>query len=245
MRVLIVGAGPTGLYAAIALARRGHRVAVVDRDRGPDPDGMWERRGVMQFHHPHGLRSQVVDALMAEMPEVRTALLAAGAVDTVLPDGPRAGQVIGMQCRRSTFERELRAAAVAEPSVTLVTGHAQDVLRERGRAAGLRVDGREMAADVVLNASGRNGRLAEDLRAPEEGADCGRAYVARHYELLPGAEPGPVNAPLGLMVRFHGYLAGVFLQDNRTICALIARLTSDRELADLRFPDAFEAAVRV
>ena len=34
MRAVIVGAGPTGLYTAIALARRGHEVAVIDRDPG-------------------------------------------------------------------------------------------------------------------------------------------------------------------------------------------------------------------
>ena len=43
-RVAIVGAGPTGLYLAIALARRNHRVIVIDRDRGPAPDGSWGRR---------------------------------------------------------------------------------------------------------------------------------------------------------------------------------------------------------
>ncbi len=69
-RVVIAGAGPTGLYLAIALARRNHQVIVVDRDRGPAPDGSWGRKGVMQFHHPHGFRGQVVDALIAEMPEV-------------------------------------------------------------------------------------------------------------------------------------------------------------------------------
>ncbi len=34
MRPVIVGAGPTGLYTAIALARRGHQVAVIDGDGG-------------------------------------------------------------------------------------------------------------------------------------------------------------------------------------------------------------------
>jgi 2-polyprenyl-6-methoxyphenol hydroxylase-like FAD-dependent oxidoreductase len=187
-----------------------------------------------------------VDALEAEMPEVKDALIAAGAVDSVLPaEGERAEMVVGMQCRRSTFERALRAAAATEPGVTLLAGHADEVLRDRGRATGLRVDGRELPADLVLNASGRNGRIADDLRAPEIGADCGLSYVSRHYELLPGAEPGPLNSLIGLINRFDGYLAGVFLQDNRTICALIARLSTDRPLADLRFQDAFDAAARV
>jgi 2-polyprenyl-6-methoxyphenol hydroxylase-like FAD-dependent oxidoreductase len=246
MRLSIVGAGPTGLYSAVALARRGHQVTVVDRDRGPAADGTWERRGVMQFHHPHGLRSQVVDALQAEMPEVKSALIAAGAEDTVLPaEGGRPATVVGMQCRRSTFERVLRAAAETEPGVTLLTGHVDEVLRDRGRATGLRVDGRDLPADLVLNASGRNGRIADDLRAPEIGADCGLSYVSRHYELLPGAEPGPVNTPIGLIGRLNGYQMGVFLQDNRTVCALIARPSTDRRLADLRFPEVFDAAVRI
>jgi 2-polyprenyl-6-methoxyphenol hydroxylase-like FAD-dependent oxidoreductase len=245
MDAAIVGAGPTGLFSAMALARRGHRVTVVDRDPGPGADGAWERKGVMQFHHPHGLRQQIVNCLRAEVPEVNDALLAAGAEVTVLraQDG-RPARVIGMQCRRETFERVLRAAAVAEPGVTLISGHADDVLASRGRAGGVLVDGRELPADLVLNASGRNGRIGAALRAPEAGADCGIAYVSRHYALLPGAEPGPVNSPLGLITRFPGYLAGVFLQDNRTVSVLIARLSTDRALAGLRHGEAFDAAVR-
>lgn len=245
MRVSIVGAGPTGLFAATALARRGHRVTIVDRDPGPAADGTWERRGVMQFHHPHGLRRQIVDVLDAELPEVRAALMAAGAVESMLPaEDDRPARVIGLQCRRSTFERVLRAATVAEPRVTLLPGHADDVLVERGRTAGLRVNGRNLAADLVLNASGRSGRIADGRRAPGEGADCGLSYVSRHYALRPGADNGPVNSPVGLITRFPGYVAGVFLQDNRTVCTLIARLSSDRRLAGLRSTEAFDAAVR-
>jgi flavin-dependent dehydrogenase len=245
MQVSIVGAGPTGLFTAIALARRGHQVTVIDRDRGPAADGEWERRGVMQFHHPHGLRQQIVDVLNAEMPEVKDRLLAAGAKQTILPPGGgRPAKVVGMQCRRSTFERVLRASAVGEPGVTLTAGHADGVLHDRGRAAGLRVDGAELHCDLVLNASGRSGRIGDELRAPEIGADCGLSYVSRQYALLDDAEDGPVNVPLGMISRFHGFLAGVFLQDNRTVSVLIARLSTDRALADLRFPDAFEAAVR-
>jgi 2-polyprenyl-6-methoxyphenol hydroxylase-like FAD-dependent oxidoreductase len=33
MRSVIVGAGPAGLYTAVALARRGHQVTVIDRLR--------------------------------------------------------------------------------------------------------------------------------------------------------------------------------------------------------------------
>ena len=52
-----MGAGPAGLYTAIALARRGHEVVVIDRDRGPEGDQRWDRKGVMQVHHPHFFRA--------------------------------------------------------------------------------------------------------------------------------------------------------------------------------------------
>jgi len=245
MQTAIVGAGPTGLFTAIALARRGHRVTLVDRDPGPAPDGSWERRGVMQFHHPHGLRRQVVDALAAEMPDVQDRLVAAGAELIILPArDERPEMVVGLHCRRTTLERTMRAAAEVEPGVTLLIGHADEVLRSGGHATGLRVDGAEVAADLVINASGRSGRLVGDLRAPEIGGDTGLAYVSRQYAFEPGAGNGPMNAPVGLVRTLSGYLIAVFLQDNRTFSALIARPGADRRLAALRFPEAFEVAAR-
>ena len=82
MRTVVVGAGPTGLFTAIALARRGREVVVVDRDPGPPPSGrmiVWQRKGVMQFHHAHTFRGPVIEELRAEMPDVLDALVAAGA----------------------------------------------------------------------------------------------------------------------------------------------------------------------
>ena len=70
MRTVIVGAGPTGMFLAMSLARHGHSVTLVDRDPGPAADDQWNRRGVMQFRHPHFFRPQVRGALLAEVPEV-------------------------------------------------------------------------------------------------------------------------------------------------------------------------------
>jgi hypothetical protein len=86
---------------------------VIDRDPGP-AHGQWrDRKGVMQFHHPHHFRQQVADALLAEMPEVWHGLLAAGAVPATLPGQP--GVPAGLHCRRVTFERVLRSAARPSP----------------------------------------------------------------------------------------------------------------------------------
>ena len=220
MRAVIVGAGPTGLYTAIALARRGHRVTVIDRDPGPDGGQWWDRKGVMQFHHPHHFRQQVAEALLAEMPEVWQGLLAAGAEPAMLPGQP--GVQAGLHCRRLTFERVLRSAAQAEPGVTLRTGHADQVAGARGRAAGIKVGGSQVDADLVIDAGGRAGRLTRGLRGPAEGGDCGIAYVSRQYQMLPGAPQGPVNAPFGVIETYPGYHVAVLVHDNRILSALIA-----------------------
>ena len=240
-RVAIVGAGPTGLYLAIALARRHHHVMVIDRD-GPARDGSWGRKGVKQFHHPHGFRGQVVDALTAEMPEVLEAMITAGAVPATIPGMPEL--IVGLRCRRDLFERVLRNAAEHEPGVELRRGHADRPVADRGQASGLIIDGQRVDADMVIDASGRVGRLGQPLRAPALGGDCGLAYVSRQYVLLRGADEGPVNSPMGLIANLAGYQVVVFPHDNRTFSALIARLATDRELARLRDGRAFDAACR-
>ena len=239
---MIVGAGPTGLYLGIALARRGQQVSVVDRDPGPNGPAWWARRGVMQFHHPHAFRLQVLAALQAEMPEVVDGLLAAGAVPIPLPEQP--GRLLGVRCRRQTFERVLRAAAESQPGLSLTVGHADAVISRSGHAAGVLVDGHELAADLVIDASGRSGRLTRGLRPPAEGGDCGIAYVSRQYQLLPGAELGPMNTPIGMLLSYPGYLVIVFPHDNGTLSTLIARASSDRDLVGLRSEQVFEAAAR-
>jgi 2-polyprenyl-6-methoxyphenol hydroxylase-like FAD-dependent oxidoreductase len=240
MHAAVVGAGPAGLVTALALARRGHRVTVVDRDPGPAADGTWPRRGVMQFSHPHAFRQQVTEVLQAELPAVWEQLLAAGAEPTRLPFPP--AWVVGFASRRVTVERALRSAAVAEPGLELRTGHVEDVCTDRGRVTGLRVDGGLLEADLVVDASGRTGRLAPAAGGTAEVSDCGIAYVSRHYRLLPGAERGPVNAPTGMVVAYPRHQVYVFLQDDRTFSTLIVRAAGDAALAGLRSPAGYEAA---
>jgi Family of unknown function (DUF6444) len=102
----------------------------------------------------------------------------------------------------------------------------------------------DVDADLVIDTGGRAGRLTRPLRAPAEGGDCGIAYVSRQYQMLDGAAAGPVNMPFGVMVTYPGYLAAVFIHDNQIVSALIARASTDRQLAALRTRAAFEAAAR-
>jgi hypothetical protein len=115
---------------------------------------------------------------------------------------------------------------------------------DRGRANGIRGDGVSLEADLIIAASGRAGKLAKDLLAPARGGDCCIAYVSRQYRLHPGAQPGPMNFPLGQVDIYPGYQAVVFLHDNGIFSTVIARSSDDRALAALRLPEVFDAATR-
>ena len=242
MRTAVVGAGPTGLYLGISLARRGHQVTIIDRDPGPASGEEWVRKGVMQFHHPHFFRPQVRDALLAEVPEVAESLVAAGATLTAV--NPAMPDFAGYRVRRLTFERVLRAAAIAEPGVSLVVGHADRLRLDGSRASGVIVDGNAVEADLVIDAAGRSGRFTEGMRAPATGGECGFAYVSRQYRLRPGAEPGPTNGPPGWAGIYRGYLVIVFPQDAGTFQTLIVRASDDTVLAQARHEKVFDVVAR-
>ncbi len=245
MRIAIIGAGPTGLFTGIGLARRGHDVSVVDRDPGPDADGSWPRKGVMQFHHAHGFRGQVYEALERESPETLERWLAAGAevVRAVIPPGREVP--IGVRSRRETFETALRSAAVDQSGLTLVRGHVDEVTSRDGTADGLLVDGEHRKADLVIDASGRSGRVTRHLRAePTAGGSCGIAYTDRVYQLHEGAEPGPMVSPLAWSAFFDGYLVLIFPHERGYFSVLLIRNTADPELKLVRETHAFEAACR-
>ncbi|TDO17820.1 flavin-dependent dehydrogenase [Mycobacterium sp. BK086] len=242
MRAAIVGGGLTGLFTAMMLARRGHDVVVFDRDAGPPGDGeTWQRVGVMQFHLPHTFRHQVIDALAVELPDVLAAVIAAGAEVAGGPDP--ADRPAVLRCRRSLLEWVLRVHAAAEPGVTLVSGHVDEILTERGCAVGVRLGSRYVRADLVLDASGRASRLTDGIRPLPEGAPCGAVYLSRQYELQPGAPPGPTNSVLGLALSYPGYWAIAFLHDNRAFSIALVHDGTDRRLRELRHVDVFDAAV--
>ena len=243
VRVAIIGAGPAGLFIGAGLARRGHEVIAVERDPGPAANGSWPRLGVMQFHHAHAFRHQVVQSLEQELPGALQRWLAAGAepVGMRLPDG--AEIPMGVRSRRVTFERALRASAVDEPGLQVRRGHVEDVMRRRGRADGIRVDGVDLTADLVIDASGRAGRAARSLRpAPTGGGPCGIAYVDRQYQLHPGAEPGPLMSPIAWQADLDGYQAIIFIHERGIFSVLLVRPTADPVLPQLRHEAAFTAA---
>jgi 2-polyprenyl-6-methoxyphenol hydroxylase-like FAD-dependent oxidoreductase len=245
MKIAIIGAGPTGLVMGIGLARRGHQVVAVDRDGGPAPDGSWPRKGVMQFHHAHGFRPQIIRILQREAPAAWENWLAAGGepIQMPLPDGTFVQA--GIRSRRATFEASVRAAALEQPGLSIRQGHVEEITIRRGRANGIRVNGVALEADLVLDASGRASRVTRSLRTgPQLGGPCGIAYVDRQYQLLDGVPTPPLANPLAWQGNYEGYQVLVFLHERGTFSTLIIRNTSDRSLVLLRHNAAFDAAAR-
>ncbi len=245
MQCVIIGAGPTGLVLGMGLARRSHLVTIVERDAGPQADGTWPRHGVMQFHQAHVVRPQVGSVLLAEAPTAYERVLKAGAepVTTTLPDGSTMSG--GLRCRRSTLERAMREAALVTPGLTLRQGHVERVRAHGRRAIGVRVDGTDVPADLVVDASGRVGRVSQQWRERSTlGGDTGIAYVERQYKLLPGAEPGPLSTGTAWLKDFVGFQVLVILYEHGIFSVVLVRPADDLRLRGLRHESAYEAACR-
>lgn len=248
MNVAVVGAGIGGLTAAIGLSRAGHTVTVIERDDTPMPPDVegafaWERKGAPQVRHTHGFPALIRVTLRDRFPDVLDALRAAGVgevsilPESVTPDTPNyerdAADLQVLSARRTTLELVLRRCALAEPNVTVVTGHA---------VAGLD-DPMLAGADVVIAATGRRDALPTWLTdrgivITEEEHPTETIYLSRFYRAtddVPMGYRGGRRAGIGFV------LAGA---DNGTYSATLAIPADDAELrAHLLDADRFEAAL--
>jgi 2-polyprenyl-6-methoxyphenol hydroxylase-like FAD-dependent oxidoreductase len=133
LRIVIAGGSAAGLFAALLLARAGHDVVVLDRDRlEPAPDvesaaAAAFRPSAPQIVQPHLLMARCRELLIERLPDVYAGLLAAGVTEaplrTQMPDtladtAPRPGdeQLMPFMTRRSTVDWVLRRTA--EPAAT-------------------------------------------------------------------------------------------------------------------------------
>lgn len=264
-RVIIAGGGVGGLTAALALARAGHEITLLERDElRPLADAeeafATERRGAPQVHQTHGFLARLQVTLRDRFPDVLDDLLAAGAkampMTTNLGD-PRPGdedlQVIIV--RRSTLEWVLRKAVEAQDHVTIRTGVGVTGLVTAAAAAGgapvvagVRLDdGTELHGDAVVAATGRRGDVTGWLadigvEVPERIHESGLMYLSRWYRRVAG--DAPLDPKLGGDLGFVKYL-GV-PGDGDTLSVTLALRTDDHDLrVALSDPDRFDEACRV
>ncbi|MBV8710741.1 MAG: FAD-binding protein, partial [Solirubrobacterales bacterium] len=209
-RIIVLGAGVCGLAAGILLRRDGHEVIVLERDADGVPASIdeawerWARDGVAQFRQPHYLHSRVRIVLEETLPDVATALAAAGATrfnpvqlmppfiaDRLPRDGDERFETI--TARRPVLEQVLVQVARAEPGLELRN---DVVVRELlatdyegiPHVHGIRTEaGDELRADLVVDATGRRSVLPRWLEAAgaapvyEEIEDSGFIYYTRFF----------------------------------------------------------------
>lgn len=262
LSVAVLGAGVAGLASALALARAGHRVVLVERDPLPvgDAEGTvdWPRRGIPHFLQAHAFTSRGRLELAGLFPDVFEDLLAAGAHDIDLsrkapgPSEPGDEDLRIVGVRRPLIEWALRRAVRAEPAIRVAEGTTvTDLSGDSGatpRITGVETSSGSIRADLVVDALGRRSSVQAWIAAlggtpmAEESSDCGVIYYTRYYRVRQGRSlpdgpwlPTP-RADLG-----YG-LFSTFPGDNGTFAGLIAIPPGDQELKRLRDDAAFDAA---
>jgi 2-polyprenyl-6-methoxyphenol hydroxylase-like FAD-dependent oxidoreductase len=196
-RVVVIGGSIAGLLAARVLAEHAREVVLIERDRiGDHPCGV--RKGVPQAHHAHAMLTSGQRAIESLCPGWTESLLERGAQfggGTFYTAGGylhTPSHDPSLYASRPLLEAQLRRSVLAHSGLTLLDGWQADVPQlERGRVVGVRaspLDGdapRELAADLVVDASGRASRTAAWLAsvgypAPHiERVEVGMRYASR------------------------------------------------------------------
>jgi flavin-dependent dehydrogenase len=261
----VLGAGVAGLSAALALARDGRRVTVVERDdvaTGEPLDSIhWDRKGIPHFLQAHAFTPRGRKELKATFPDVFEALINAGAWDLDLRPKIHGGEansadedLVFLAVRRPLIEWALRRAALAEPGISFIGGtRVTGLVAGRIRTGppvvrGVDTTSGRLEADLVIDALGRRTPTPDWIEAiggapmDERSNDCSIIYYSRYYQVREGAslpEVPSIPGPRGDL----GYAAfTTFPGDNGTFCALIAIPPGDQALKVLRDARAYEAA---
>ena len=258
--ILVLGGGVIGLSTAMLLQRDGHQVTVLEHDPAPAPPVVgdaweaWDRGGVAQFRQPHYLQPAGRQLLDVHLPEVKAALVRAGAGTfdwmTLMPPSitdrtPRIGddRFVTLTVRRPVLEHAV--ASVAQSLVDIRRGvTVTGLLTGRPTAAGVphvtgvrTATGEDIHADLVIDAMGRRSTLPDWLesaggqRPSEEAEGFGFIYYSRYFRSSAGRGP---EVRAALLTHFDSYSILVLPGDAHTWSVTVYVSAGDQALKALR-----------
>lgn len=248
--VLIVGAGPTGLTAAVELARRGLRPRIIDRDEGPTP--LSKAVGIsprsLDLLHPSG----VADTLLSEGIRVRGAQVRyqgrrIGAVDF----GPLPHRYNFLLSLPQSRTERVMARSLADLGVTVEWGVELVDLSLPGEGVSVVLEGqgerRSVDFDLVFGADGAHSRVREAVGIAFEGFEHRRQWSIADVEI--GDWPHPADLA---QVFFHpdGDVGFIIPIDDRRFRAVsntsdaMARIPGDYHVDRLLRSDVFALPIR-
>ncbi len=185
--VAVVGASIAGCTAATLFARRGASVALIERHSDPNA----YKTLCTHFIQPSALPTIERLGLAPLIEE-------AGGIRNGLDVWTRWGWLrppqdvpYGYNIRRQTLDPMLRRLAAQTPGVEFMPGQsARSLIEEGGRIAGVEVrdqagQSRDIPAQMVIAADGRNSRIARIVGGPVKTAPNNRFAYFAHYRNLP------------------------------------------------------------
>jgi 2-polyprenyl-6-methoxyphenol hydroxylase-like FAD-dependent oxidoreductase len=270
VKVVVIGASAAGCFATLLLARAGHEVLVLEKDRlelAPDVESAAAsafRSTAPHIVQPHIVMARCRQLLIEHLPDVYERLLGSGVIEapistqmqptlTDTASQPGDEQLTILMTRRSTFDWVLQRAVIAQPGVTLRRGVAVKglvaVSGEPPHITGVRAHEDELPADLVIDAAGRRSPIDHWLKeigarsSATSWAECGVAYFSRHYRLREGAAlPGPPTTRR--VSPLDEFTVGIWGADNNAMQLAVMPLAMDHRFKTLRYPEAFTAVLR-
>ncbi|WP_330333376.1 NAD(P)/FAD-dependent oxidoreductase [Streptomyces sp. NBC_00536] len=189
--VVISGASLAGSAAAILLARRGVRVALLERRSDPDAYKVLCTHSITANAYPVldelGL-IPAVEKTGAPHNDARWHTRWGWIEPKAAPRGPELPHAYNI--RRSTLDPMIRSLAARTPGVDLLLGHqVTGLVREAGRTVGVRASApqgeREIRAGLVVGADGKDSAVAKYAGVPTQRHENTRFGYLAHFRNLP------------------------------------------------------------